>query len=217
MPCLVCGKPLNTGRMYCSYACRGVAVTTAVTYTCPICGKSVTKGKSKVKPDERHFCGRSCARRARAIPPADRFWKLVDKSDPDGCWTWTGYINRGGYGKFLLRDRKPVSAHRFAYELIHGPIPDGLSVCHTCDNRNCVRPDHLFLGTPAENASDRDTKGRWSSGPKRHSAKLTESDVREIRQLAASGMPQSDIGKRFGVHEDTVIRIVRRKTWQNVT
>lgn len=92
---------------------------------------------------------------------SERFWAKVQKSD--GCWIWTGGTQRGGYGHFNKRSDDPVTswrAHRVAYELSVGPIPDGMNLCHTCDNRKCVRPDHMFLGMQKDNIADMYSKGR---------------------------------------------------------
>lgn len=97
----------------------------------------------------------------------ERFWTRVDTSNPDGCWEWTG--NRSGgtrtapYGRFqrtVNGKLQIVRAHRYAYEITYGPIPDGLRVLHRCDNPPCCRPDHLFLGTDLDNALDKKAKGR---------------------------------------------------------
>ena len=93
-----------------------------------------------------------------------RFWSKVAKSeDPDGCWLWTAACFTDGYGVFQVNGRAR-RAHRFAWELTVGPIPDSLFACHRCDTRKCCRPDHLWLGTQADNMRDRDTKGRVASG-----------------------------------------------------
>ena len=92
------------------------------------------------------------------------FWLQVN-FDPDACWTWTGYCNAAGYGHVRWGEDRRVFAHRVAWEAVHGPIPDGLVVCHHCDNPPCVRPDHLFLGTVRDNAQDMIAKGR-SAGQK---------------------------------------------------
>jgi hypothetical protein len=95
--------------------------------------------------------------RYRDLTPEKAFWSKVNKTA--GCWLWTrpGWID--GYAQFMTRRRR-VYVHRFAYELTHGPIPPGLLVCHKCDVPLCVRPDHLFLGTPKDNILDAVRKGR---------------------------------------------------------
>lgn len=103
-------------------------------------------------------------------PLARRFWeKVTIPDDPDGCWGWTGTTNRpGGYGQIcgVVNGRsKMMGAHRVSWSLHYGPIPDGYYVCHHCDTPTCTRPDHLFLGTPADNMHDRDRKGRGRFGP----------------------------------------------------
>jgi hypothetical protein len=105
------------------------------------------------------------ARLGCGIAPVVRFWSFVDVSD--GCWEWTDGYKQKGYGRFTGTGVS-VLAHRFSWELHRGPIPNGLYVCHKCDNPSCVRPDHLFLGTAADNVADMISKGRHKKPPATH-------------------------------------------------
>lgn len=113
---------------------------------------------------DRNMCGkgaRNFSGPVKKTTPLEKFWARVNKN-PDGCWEWTASLSSNGYGRFsptsCYRDR--VLAHRFSYAQFVGAIPDGMIICHHCDNRKCVRPDHLFVGTNADNAKDRILKGR---------------------------------------------------------
>lgn len=152
---------------------------------------------------------------------SDRFWNKVQIAGPDECWLWTGKSRTGrpGYAKyaaFRLTETKTVRAHRFMWELGAGPIPAGLCVCHSCDNRLCVNPAHLFLGTHADNIRDRDAKGRHRApkGTENGHAKLTDEVVRAILTSTDS---QRAIAARFGVNQSQVSRIRRGKAWTHVS
>jgi len=181
------------------------------------------------------YCGRSCANRAnhaaRDRDIATRLWQGLDRgASPDACWRWTGAHNDNGYGKIRCEGRSH-SAHRLAWELTHGPIPAGLFVCHHCDVRDCVRPDHLFLGTPADNSADRDRKQRHAHGERHYArsrpgllsrgenhgrAKLTVEQVRALRQERAAGVSLHVLAQRFGVDKSVVSRIALRRLWRHV-
>jgi len=147
-----------------------------------------------------------------------------DKYIPEpnsGCWLWTSTLNDSGYGVLMRRingKSTPLRAHRVSWEVHNGPIIGGLFVCHKCDNRMCVNPDHLFLGTNAENMEDCANKGRMSKPPlhkgeKHHKAKLTEDQVREIR---ASKLLLREISEKYGVCKATASYIRRGELWRDV-
>jgi len=176
------------------------------------------------KPSEpaAKFCSRTCAnrwRRGRAEQPIeDRFWSKVDKHGGGECWIWKAAVSAGtGYGSFSLgavADAR-CGAHRFAYEITFGPVPQGLMVCHRCDNRKCVNPAHLFVGTAKDNSDDMFQKGRARRlhGESSPGHKLTEIAVREIRASCAT---HQEIAKKFGISAPLVSRIKRRLCWASL-
>lgn len=145
-----------------------------------------------------------------------RFWKKVDQSGgPDACWLWTGTITQG-YGKFGYQ-RIIAGAHRVMWIITHGTIPEGLEVCHRCDNPSCVNPAHLFLGTHADNMHDRDRKKRNNcvQGENHGVAKLTNEQVREIRRrYAEGGITQKELAREYGM--TNISYIIRRKFWRTI-
>lgn len=153
------------------------------------------------------------------MTPDERFWRYVNKRGPNDCWLWTGSTDKNGYGR-LRHNGRQRGAHRFSYELHLGRIPKGLFVCHECDTPGCVNPAHLWLGTPANNATDRDRKGRhWAPRGNEHpTAKLTEAQVQAIRRLYRTGKyTQAELGEQFGVTNTAVQLLVSRKTWGHVS
>lgn len=159
-----------------------------------------------------HYCG---------VPPAPEYrFRNGYEIDQNGCWIWRGCsIGRYGYGSLKI-NRKPVYAHRYSWEIHNGPIPDGLCVCHKCDVAKCVNPDHLFLGTHADNMADRNIKGRAVGGLKNPMrgidhprAKLTEKQVLSIREDKRT---LREIAAEYGVCHSVVNNIKRRKTWRHI-
>ena len=156
-------------------------------------------------------------------PLAQRFWPKVDTSaGPNACWPWTGHQAPTGYGQIGAGGRSDgvLYAHRVSYELNFGPIPDGLYVCHTCDNPPCVNPGHLFAGTPTENSHDARDKGRLVMprlrGEDAAPAVLTETQAREIIARRAAGEKLTDLSRRFGVSESAISQLARGRTWRHL-
>lgn len=135
---------------------------------------------------------------------AERFWEKVDKSGD--CWIWTASVMKTGYGCIRI-DKKTVRAHRVAYELTNGPIPDGLLLRHSCDNRRCVNPSHLLPGTYKENVQDALDRGQHRCGERDPKAKLSNADVATIRADLASGLTGRSLARRFRVEESTISQI----------
>lgn len=146
----------------------------------------------------------------------DRFWSKVNIGKDGDCWEWQAAVSHNGYGKYAV-DGEPVRAHRFSYILAHGDIPAGMKVCHSCDNRKCVNPAHLWLGTQADNIADRESKGRgrnMGAESIKTNAVLTAEQVAEIRSRFAVGdVSQGELAKQYGVHRTQIGRIVRRQQW----
>lgn len=155
-------------------------------------------------------------------PLAIRFWAKVEKTET--CWLWRaakaggsrgcwyGVIGRGSHLEGNVR------AHRLAYELIYGPIPAGMNVCHTCDNPECVRPDHLFLGTQKDNVLDAISKGRQINPPIKRGenhgmVKLTTTQVLQIREELKAGNRQTDIAEHYNVTQAAISLIKLGKKW----
>ena len=145
----------------------------------------------------------------------DRFWEKVDKRGLADCWEWQAGLtgNGSGYGQYNTRTetgRRPVVASRVAYLLFYGWLPDDRCVLHRCDNRLCVNPRHLFLGTRDDNQKDMAKKGRAARGRKQPQARLTEDQVLEIRH---DRRPQSVLSSIYGVGQSTISRIRTGNRW----
>lgn len=143
-----------------------------------------------------------------------RFWAKVNKNAPNGCWEWTGFrMKIGGHGQMGSdKGRKLVLAHRFAWELENGPIPEGMEVCHHCDNGSCVRVSHLFLGSHADNMADMTNKGRHVGYKK-----LTAAQVVEIRRKYTPYVVTFRmLAAEYGVSIEGIANVIWRRTWRHV-
>ncbi len=146
----------------------------------------------------------------------ERFEAKFSKGAPNECWEWAAHIDSAGYGGFRV-GRRMVGAHRIAWELANGPIPvgegsHGTCICHTCDNKSCVNPDHLFSGTHSDNMADMVAKG-WAGplrGEAHGNAKLTDLQVFQIRMIDRD-MSQTKIARMFGVGQTQISNILSGK------
>lgn len=159
-----------------------------------------------VRHSRRHAGCAVCLRR--------RFEEKIDRKSEDGCWLWTSALGHNGYGLLWVGNGRSAYVHRLAYEWYRGPIPTGMHVCHSCDVRNCINPDHLFLGTAVANMNDAALKGRM--GQKGHSnpaSRLSPEDIEEIKRMRADGMSYHAIAIPFGVSRATITNVLIGRTY----
>ena len=171
-----------------------------------VCGEC--GGEYYVPPshrDKSSYCSRPCRAKAQSKwqekDLATRFWEKVNKTDT--CWLWTGAKLRTGYGSIRI-DQKSVRAHRVAYELVVGPIPDGLLILHSCDTPLCVNPAHLRIGGKQENTKDAIERGQHKVGELDRRSKLSTDAVLTIRIAANNGVPGKFLAKQFGVSQGLI-------------
>jgi hypothetical protein len=151
----------------------------------------------------------------RVTDEVDRFWSRV--AIGDGCWEWRASKDGRGYGQARLGGAN-MRAHRVAYTLAKGAVPEGMFVCHRCDNPACARPSHLFLGTHDENMADMVAKGRGRGAPgaRNGNVRLNEDGVYEIRRRRKAGETQKAIARRLGVDPRTVRDVLSGRTWSHL-
>lgn len=149
----------------------------------------------------------------------DRYWSHLDTSDPDACWIWKSKNKATRYPQLKVGPKASARmfyAHRIAYELAYGSIPPGLGVLHSCDIPWCCNPQHLRVGSQAENMQDAISRNRTARGEDHGNHRLTVEKVRTIRALYAEGMQQKEIASRFGVANATVWSVLSGRTWGHV-
>ncbi|KKN85505.1 hypothetical protein LCGC14_0278280 [marine sediment metagenome] len=158
-------------------------------------------------------------------PIKERFFEKINKNPITGCWNWTAHKSKSGYGYISVTGDRVRRAHRVSYELFVGPIKPGLFICHKCDNRGCVNPDHLFMGTHLDNMADMVKKGRvklsvntqFKPGHIRNRV-LSDDIVRKIRrELAKEELTSVKISKIFGIGVDTVRDIKAGRSYSEIT
>lgn len=183
------------------------------------CGNVIVTLSSSLRKGRTKSCG--CLRidsdlvrhNTAVIGVRERFYKHVDARSADECWPWIGYRDRRGYGRFRIPgERNMKVASRVSYELKYGDIPDGMCVCHKCDNPQCVNPSHFFIGTKADNNKDMYEKGRdkHARGEKAGRSKLTSNDVETIRTSKKS---LRSIALEFGITYGHAGKIRRGELW----
>jgi hypothetical protein len=196
------------------------ALPSRVERVCPVCKKAFLVRRWTALNGGGIYCSFPCSRIGYRTTP-ETFWAQVQKQD-NGCWLWTGPLGRRGYGKVMVNHTR-WQAHRYAWTLHRGSIPAGLYVCHNCpggDNPTCINPDHLFLGTDADNQRDSIAKGRRDHlrGQGNSQAKLTEEMVRAMRAMHRPGVyGYARVASTFGVSKRTAMLAITGRQWGHVT
>ncbi len=155
----------------------------------------------------------------RTEEPTERFWRKVERGQSQDCWNYLGYVENTGYGRFPESHRTLKMAHRYAWEVTFGVIPDGLCVCHTCNHKSCCNPRHLYLATRGENSTDAARDGLYAVGEKNGLSKLAEYDIQMIRAYD-DAYPirgtRAMLSRLYGVSDTLISHICNRKIWKHI-
>ena len=182
---------------------------------CQQCGTSFRANSWPAHP--RRFCSRPCLYKGAEIMSDTAYIEANSIPEPNsGCWLWLRHTSSEGYGLMGIKARKAKRAHRASWIAHHGEITEGLVVRHRCDNPCCVNPDHLELGTHAQNYADMVQRKRQCVGSRVHTAVLTENDVVNIRTSAAQGKKGADLARQYGMGSGNISLIINRKIWKHV-
>lgn len=148
------------------------------------------------------------------LSPRERLLKdiIITKNK---CWQLTKFLTIRGYGRIAVKD-KSILAHRYSYKIFKGNIPKKLLVCHSCDNPKCINPDHLWLGTNADNALDKSQKKRGNQPSGKRKAKLNKEQVKNIKKMLKNGSSYKEITKKYNLTSHSVYNIKVKKTWKNI-
>jgi hypothetical protein len=155
-------------------------------------------------------------RSQRNISLQEKFDSRYIPEPNSGCWLWLATLGNEGYGQIVAFNKRVSLAHRLSWELHTGEDPGEFKVCHRCDNRICVNPEHLFLGSDAENVADKVNKNRHAKGIKIHNAVLNDGIVRDMRRDWCSGETVASISRKYGFSHSATRSAVNRITWKHV-
>ena len=168
------------------------------------------------------YCSKFCSRQPTMERYVRAFWRKVARCDhgeqcAQCCWLWQAYISPSGYGSFQFK-QKPIPAYRFAYMMTHGDIFPGLCICHRCDVRACVNPQHLWVGTVWDNTHDAIEKQRMprKRGDQCPWSKVTAAQVEEIRHAAQQGVPRRILAPQYGLSRSHLNALIRGVWWKHV-
>jgi hypothetical protein len=185
---------------------------------CEVCGISFYKYRKCLK-----YCSWACSAKTKESIIDEKYkektrQRIKDKSEIDkitGCWNWIKYKDFSGRA-YCTYGKQTLPAAKISYLVFIGDIPNGIFVCHKCDNYSCVNPNHLFLGTHQDNMTDRDKKNRVAKGEKIFISKLKNENILEIREMRKNGFSQQKIADQFSISQTTVSRILDGSNWKHI-